>query len=263
MTGSTAEQALLFLYGPGGNGKSVFQNVLNEILAEYSTAAQTDTFVASKFQSHSTGIAMLHGARLVVASETDKGHAWSESRINQLTGGDSVTARFMRENNFTFRPQFKLLMVGNHRPQLRTVNEAARRRILIVPFVHKPAQPDHSLAIKLRAEYPAILRWMISGCLDWQASGLIKPASVLKATCDYFEEQDLCGRWLEECCVQGSGLKAPASALYGSWSAFAAANGEDTGNSKEFSAMLTERGFQKMKSGSVVYVGLKLKVATG
>jgi putative DNA primase/helicase len=101
LTGSTEAQAFLFIYGPGGNGKSVFQNVLHELMADYSKAATVETFVASTYQSHTTSIAMLRSARLVVASETEKGQTWSEARINQLTGGDPVTARFMRQDNFT------------------------------------------------------------------------------------------------------------------------------------------------------------------
>jgi putative DNA primase/helicase len=263
LTGSTEAQAFLFIYGPGGNGKSVFQNVLHELLADYSKPAPTETFVASKYQSHPTNIAMLRSARLVVASETEKGQAWSDARINQLTGGDPVPARFMRQDYFTFCPRFKLLMVGNHKPQLKTVNDAARRRIMIVPFLNKPEQPDHGLLAKLQKEYPAILQWMIDGCRDWQQHGLVRPAAIKKATADYFDEQDLFGRWLNECCTQGVGLKASASELYSSWRQFAQANGEEAGTYKTFSATLSEHGFQSKKSSSTFYLGIEPKPQHG
>lgn len=259
LTGATSEQALLFIYGPGGNGKSVFQNTLSHIMGEYTTAATMETFAASKYQGHSTQIAMLHGARLVVASETEKGQGWSEAKINQLTGGDPISARFMRQDNFTFLPKFKLMIIGNHKPQLSTVNDAARRRINIVPFIHKPKEPDQTLAHQLQQEYPAILRWMIEGCLDWQANGLIRPAAVTDATAEYFDEQDMCGRWLDEKCDRGAGKKEGAQALYTSWKEFAQANGEDPGTAKTFAAMLAERGFKKIKSGSICYLGIKVQ----
>ena len=144
LTGITREHALVFVYGPGGNGKTVFLNVVNEILNDYATVAAMDTFTASKTDKHSTDLAMLHGARLVTASETEEGRAWAEARIKQITGGDRVTARFMRQDNFTYVPQFKLMIIGNHKPVLHNVDEAAQRRFHIVPFMIRPETPDAS-----------------------------------------------------------------------------------------------------------------------
>ena len=111
----------------------------------------------------------------------------------------------MRQDFFTYRPQFKLLIVGNHQPVLRNVDEAARRRFHIIPFVHKPKTLDKHLEEKLKAEYPAILRWMIEGCLDWRKHGLLRPDRVQEATAAYFDAQDLFGRWIEACCETGPG----------------------------------------------------------
>jgi putative DNA primase/helicase len=150
LTGETIEHALMFVYGPGGNGKTVFVNTLAGILGSYGTVSPMDTFTEHYGDRHPTDLAMLRGARLVTASETEEGRAWAESRIKQLTGGEPITARFMRQDFFTFVPNFKLLIVGNHKPVLRNVDEAARRRFRIVPFTRKPANPDPRLADKLR-----------------------------------------------------------------------------------------------------------------
>src|SRR6266850_943776 len=139
-----------------------------------------ETFTASLNDRHPTDLAMLRGARLVTASETEEGRAWAEARIKQLTGGDRIAARFMRQDFFQYSPEFKLLVIGNHKPTLHNVDDAARRRFNIVPFIFKPAKPDHKLEQKLLAEAPAILQWMIDGCLDWQNNGLIRPAVVLE-----------------------------------------------------------------------------------
>jgi putative DNA primase/helicase len=200
LTGITREHALVFVYGPGGNGKGTFLNALTGILAHYATAAAIETFTATKYDRHPTEIAALRGARAVTASETEQGRAWAEARIKQLTGGDKMRARFMRKDEFEFLPTLKLLIIGNHKPVLHSVDDAMRRRFNIVPFTRKPARPDHHLDEKLKTEWPAILRWMIEGCLDWQANQLMRPQSVLSATSDYFGEQDMIGHWLEEAC---------------------------------------------------------------
>jgi putative DNA primase/helicase len=256
LTGVTNEQVLLFVYGPGGNGKSQLQKVVAEIMGAYAKTAAMDTFTASRHQRHLTEIAMLDGARFVGMSETEKGQSWSQARINQLTGGDPVTANFMRQDLFTFVPKFKLMVVGNHKPQLGTVNDAARRRFLIVPFLYKPHKPDKALGAKLREEYPAILRWMIDGCLDWQANGFVLPDIVKQATSDYFEDEDIFGRWIVEKCECGPGVKGKAAALYECWKEFALANGEEPGTSKAFAETLSNRGFKKMKSCGVKYLGI-------
>lgn len=138
LTGDTKEHSLLFIHGGGGNGKSVFQNTCSGILGDYAKTAAMETFTTSSMDKHPTDLAMLHGARLVTASETEEGRAWAESRIKQITGGDRISARFMRQDFFEFTPQFKLLLIGNHQPTLRNVDDAARRRFNIVPFIHKP-----------------------------------------------------------------------------------------------------------------------------
>jgi len=243
LTGDIREHALFFVYGPGGNGKSVFLNTLTNILADYATTAAMDTFTASKADRHPTDLAMLRGARLVCASETEEGRAWAESRIKQLTGGDKISARFMRQDFFTFTPSFKLIIIGNHQPILNNVDDAAKRRFNIIPFIFRPETPDKDLEIRLRAEYPAILRWMIEGCLDWQANGLMRPESVRSATTNYFNDQDLFGEWLAECCITEKSKCDTRAALFESWAAFAVQNGEKAGGAKTFTATMVKRGF--------------------
>jgi putative DNA primase/helicase len=262
LTGSIREHALFFIYGGGGNGKSVFLNALVDIMGDYARTAPMETFTASKMDRHPTDLAMLQGARLVTASETEEGRAWAESRIKQITGGDRVAARFMRQDFFEFSPQFKLVIIGNHKPVLRSVDDAARRRFNIIPFIHKPENPDRQLEDRLRAEYPSIFRWMIEGCLDWRKHGLVRPEAVEKATDVYFEEQDLFGQWLQERCE--SGLFEVTELLFKSWSDFAAANGEFAGTSRRFGDQLTKHGFEidtRWVSGKVRKVRLGISLS--
>jgi putative DNA primase/helicase len=200
LTGDIREHALVFVYGPGGNGKTTFLNTISGILHDYAKTAAMETFTAADFASHPTDLAMLCGARLVTAAETEEGRAWAETRIKQLTGGDPISARFMRCDFFTYQPSFKLMVIGNHEPALRNVDDAARRRFNVIPFIRKPAVVDKQLEDKLKPEWPGILRWMIEGCLEWKEKGLAAPETVLAATASYFDNQDLFSQWLEEKC---------------------------------------------------------------
>ena len=143
----------------------------------------------------------LRGARLVTAVETEEGRRWAEAQIKALTGGDAIAARFMRQDFFEYTPQFKLIIAGNHKPGLRSVDEAIRRRFHLMPFTVTipPEERDRELADKLKAEWPGILAWMIEGCLEWQQHGLAPPEAVTDATAAYLEAQDAIAAWIDEC----------------------------------------------------------------
>ena len=202
LTGITTEHALFFLYGKGANGKSVFVNTIAGILADYHKTAPIETFTASHGDRHPTDLARLRGARAVTATETEEGRRWAESRIKALTGGDRISARFMRQDFFEYMPQFKLIIAGNHKPGLRSVDEAIRRRFNLVPFTVTipPDERDPKLTEKLKAEWPGILQWMVAGCLEWQRIGLAPPKVVTEATAAYLEAEDAVLAWTEECC---------------------------------------------------------------
>lgn len=266
LTGSNREHALFFLYGTGGNGKGVFLNTVYGILGDYSAIAAVETFTASKFDRHPTELAMLRGARVVIAQETEQNHRWAESRIKALTGGDPITARFMRQDFFTFHPVFKLVIAGNHKPSLRSVDEAVRRRFNIVPFLLNLCEDkrDRDLSSKLKGEWPGILAWMIKGCLDWQQIGLAPPKAVVDATEEYLESEDSIGKFLEErCSTADANAIVLVEDLYKSWSEWCEMNGEYKGSTKRFSQSLQARRFERCKhpsSRKASYRGITLKV---
>jgi putative DNA primase/helicase len=241
LTGDTREHALFYVYGPGGNGKGVFERTIKCVMADYAITTPMDMFMESYGDRHPTELAMLRGARLVTAEETEQGRAFSQSRIKWLTGGDPVTARFMRQDFFTFEPTWKLLMVGNHQPILRNVDDATRRRFNVIPFTFRPQSPDRTLEERLHVEWPAILRWMIEGCLDWHRNGLQRPAVVDTATKDYFDTQDLLTQWIDECCELAGTFADSNARLFKSWSAFAEAHGLHAGKSQTLSDELAKR----------------------
>lgn len=266
LTGSTREQQLTFIWGPGGNGKGVFVGVLLGILRDYARSASMETFTASASERHSTDIAMLAGARLVTASETQSGKRWDEAKVRVLTGGDPITARFMRQDNFTYTPQFKLVFMGNHKPEIRDVDAAMKRRIQLVPFTVTPAVVDKELSNKLKAEWPAILAWMVEGCLLWQQEDLAPPETVTDASQEYFRGEDAVGRWIEERLEAVEGARTEVQKLFNSWREWANENGEYVGSLKRLSAALEVKGFEKYRDGTsrrVGYKGYALKDRTG
>ncbi|AFU62862.1 phage/plasmid primase, P4 family [Acidithiobacillus caldus] len=251
LTGSTAEHALFFLYGTGANGKSVFVNTLATILGDYAANAPMDTFMEARGDRHPTDLAGLRGARLVTATETEQGRRWNEAKIKEITGGDRITARFMRQDFFTYVPQFKLVIAGNHKPAIRNVDEAMRRRLHLIPFTVTipPERRDKTLQQKLLAERDGILAWAVQGCLAWQREGLRPPQSVLDATDEYFEAEDALGRWLEERCVRDPNAKSLVAELFSDWKQWAEAAGEFVGSQKRFSDLLLTRGLEKWRNG--------------
>ena len=244
LTGSTRDQALFFGYGTGANGKTVFTSTVSGILGDYHCAAPIETLTATSVDRHPTELADLRGARLVTAVETEEGRRWAESRIKMLTGGERVKARFMRQDLFEFKPQLKLFITGNHKPGLRSVDEAMRRRIHLIPFTVTipPGDRDPDLIEKLMDEWPGILRWMIEGCLAWRETGL-RPSKVVRSATDaYLQAEDAMAAWIEEASLDPNGWESTTN-LFASWTAWSTKAGEYTGTMRRFVQNLETRGF--------------------
>jgi putative DNA primase/helicase len=262
LTGLTSEHALFFIYGTGANGKSVFICTTSGIVGDYHRAAPIETFTASSVDRHPTDLAGLRGARYVTAVETEEGRRWAESRIKSLTGGDKIAARFMRQDYFEFSPQFKLVIAGNHKPGLRSVDEAIRRRLHLIPFTVTipPDERDENLTARLQEEWPGILAWMIEGCMEWQERGLRPPPAVTRATAAYLEAQDGIAAWIDECCERRADAWATRTALFESWSRWAHAAGEYVGPRPRFLDALEARGLEPhRKSDGRGFLGLSIK----
>lgn len=264
LTGSTQEHALFFLYGTGANGKSVFVNTLATILGDYATNAPMDTFMETRTDRHPTDMAGLRGARFVAAIETEQGKRWAESKLKNLTGGDKISARFMRQDFFEFFPQFKLFVAGNHKPAIRNIDEAMKRRLHLIPFTITvpPERRDKNLQHKLLAERDGILAWAVQGCLDWLRLGRLDPPQrVVDATEEYFEAEDALGRWLDERCVREPNARSLTTELFNDWKQWAEAAGEFTGSRKRFADLLLTRGLDKWRNGSGLrgFQGIGLK----
>lgn len=247
LSGYTTEHACMFVHGPGGNGKSVFVETLKAAFGEYARTMPMDSLMDSDGGRHPSDIAMLAGARLAVATETQEGRRWDEARLKSLTGGDRISARFMRQDWFEFQPCFKLLIVGNHAPQVQSVDDALRRRLHIVPFTLKPEKPDPDLASTLLGELKGILGWCLEGFAQWRKLGLAPPESVLAATNEYFDDQDSMGTFLSERTEPVAGWRTSSAQLVEAYKAWSEANGFGPKSSKRLAAELKKRGWRQYR----------------
>lgn len=266
LTGLTTEQVMFILWGTGSNGKSVFLDILRELLAPLAVATEPDLLMSRRNDAHPTGIAALWGARVAIAVETGEGRRLNETLVKWLTGGDKLTARFMRQDFFEFAPTHKLLLATNHRPVVRGTDHAMWRRIRMVPFTvtfyepetgQQPVKDPH-LVDKLRAELPGILAWAVQGCLEWQRDGLRPPAEVLAATDEYRADMDVVAQFLEDACLLAPNAHSGATDLYNAYKNWCTANGERWLSQRRFGGRLSERGYESRRGagGTMVYDGI-------
>lgn len=264
LTGSTKEQFFVFLYGFGSNGKGVLTTIINTILGDYSKTVGSETFTDTKRQAGaaSPDIAKLCGARLVLSTETNEGVALSEALVKTITGEDMLSARHLRKDEFEFKPQFKMMMSGNHKPVIRGTDNGIWRRVRLLPFtkIFDESEKDVNLTPTLLREAPHILAWMIDGCLEWQKIGLSKtPKVILNATAEYRADQDILGLWIEEECEIGAQHSQANSTLYYNYKVWCEKNSNKPASNKTFSQRLSERGFDKRKSdGTMHWSGIRI-----
>ena len=252
LTGSTREQCLFILHGPTKTGKSTFLATMRALLGPYGQQADMESFMHKDRAEVRNDLADLAGARFVCALEGQEGKRLAENLIKQMTGGtDLMKARFLYEEHFTFKPQFKIFLGTNHKPGIRDTDNAIWERIRLVPFIVQipPEQRDKGLEEKLLTELPGILAWAVRGCLAWQQRGnLGEPAAVLEATAGYRNEMDDVGRFLAEVCLLGhEAYKTKASVLltaYHQWC------GQQTLTGKAFAQHLHDKGYESKRSGS-------------
>jgi len=253
LTGLTSEQVAFLLYGRGDNGKSKFLGAAEAMLGTYTQTASSDLLLTKRQGGATNDVARLQGARFVSMIETDEGRHLAEGLFKQLTGQDTVSARFLYGEFFDFTPVCKLWLATNHKPEIKDMTHAMWRRIHLVPFtVQIPkSEQDKNLDRKLAFELPGILRWAVEGCLAWQREGLAVPAAVREATEDYRSEMDVFGLFLEDNCVEGPQLTVPAAKLYARYRSWCENQGvRNPMTQNKFGRQLTERGFERGRAGA-------------
>jgi putative DNA primase/helicase len=263
LTGDTREQCLFILHGGGANGKSTFLEIVLKLVGTHGAITSFSTFLVQQHPgSPRNDVAKLHGARLVKAAESQKQAALDEATVKEVTGGDTISARFLFREFFDFRPQFKIWLTTNHRPTIYGTDDAIWRRIRLIPFNAQftGKKRDPKLRAKLELELPGILAWAVQGCLEWQRVGLGNAPAVELATLDYRRDSDHFGRFLAERCSDGPREHAAGKELFDAYVQWCAEKGERPESNNNFAKALADRGKQKKRTKKgTVYMGVGLR----
>lgn len=262
LIGIIRDHLMPIAYGKGSNGKSTILGTLMNVMGpDYAMKAMPDMLMAKQYESHPTALADLFGKRLVVAIETDAGRRLNESMVKELTGGDVIRARRMREDSWEFHPTHTLIMATNHKPVIRGTDTGIWRRLRLVPFNVTVAgqAADKAMPEKLAAELPGILAWCVRGALSWQEIGMEEPAEVTKETADYRDEQDILGAFLEETTVSLRDARVKASQLYAAYTRWANAANERVLTMMALGLAMKERGIEVQVSNGKWYLGIGLR----
>lgn len=258
LTGSVQEQVLPIFWGGGANGKSTYINTIMAAMGHYAIKAPHNLLIETG-ERHPTELADLQGRRLVACVETGEGKRLAETLVKELTGGEAVRARRMREDFWQFDPTHKIIVATNHKPRVVGTDKAIWRRLKLVPFIVTipDVDQDKTLPAKLLLELPGVLAWAVRGCLDWQRQGLGEPHEVKAATAEYRASQDTLASFLSECCVVSERAVVRLAALrkrYGDW---CEEHDEKPVSGRRFGEFLGER-FTKRTSNGTIYEGLRL-----
>lgn len=266
-SGSVAEQCMFFLYGDGMNGKSTLLSVIEKLLCGYAMNTPTSTLLARQNEGIPNDVARLNGARFVTAVEADAGKTLAESLLKQLTGGDTVTARFMRAEFFQFRPIAKLFLAANHKPKIRGQDEGIWRRIKLIPFLKEipEAKRVKDKDVELFNEAPGILNWIIKGYQNWREIGLADPEKVITATKEYREDEDWLAPFINEACVLGQNESEQSRELYSRYIQYCEDNKVQRPLSHVTfgSEMAKRKGIRRRRtSRCILFEGIRVKTAS-
>lgn len=269
-TGDVREDCFFIMQGPGGNGKGTAIETITAALGDYAHRTQTDMLMMKPVNATAAtpNVADLKSRRFVFASESEEGHRLAESLVKDLTGGDTINARWLNQNPFTFTPTHKLWLQTNHAPQIRGQDPGMWRRIKKLPFTVRPKKPDTTLRAKLKNEdeLKGVLAWIINGAVSWYKNGLQEPEVVSKSTKEYKESQDKIGTFIEEECKFTPTGIVGVSELYQAYKTWCVDNGEYVEKNRRFTTALLEReGIWKDKAtkgeykDKHIYIGIEFK----
>jgi putative DNA primase/helicase len=263
--GMIGPHILPFCFGSGGNGKGAFLEAVTGVLGDYATSAPVGFLMAQTHSGHETEIARLAGARMVLCSEVNEDDRFDEAKVKQLTGGDTLTARFMRQDHFTFTPTHQLWLMGNHQPAVRSGGRSFWRRLRLVPFLHEVPESeviDDLQGLLVREHGAALLAWIVAGAVAYAEGGLREPDSVKSATAAYERDQDTVRRFVDDCCHLGGGpaVTIKIGAVREAYEAWCGSGGETPVSAKAFGMALQRMGVESTKGakGTRMYAGVTL-----
>lgn len=263
LTGDTREQCFFQCYGEGANGKSVFLDIVYEMLGDYAINSQVESILAKNNggSGASSEIARMAGARFVRTNEPNETARFNEGLVKQLVSGDITTARYLYGNEFEFKPVFKLWIATNYKIKVRGTDYGIWRRQRLVPFEVKfeGEKADKHLLEKLREELPQILGWCVKGAIKWLNKGLETPNMILEANNQYKKEMDIIAQWSESNLIINPHCREKAGDVYKDYVSWAKLGNEYCMTNSKFGVELAKKFEKKNVGGYVYYIGIQLK----
>jgi len=260
LTGDTREHVFFICHGSGANGKSVLFETLLALLGDLAIKCPSDTIARQRGTGIPNDVARLVGKRFAAAVELEEGMRLAESRVKEMVGGDTISARFMKAEWFDFRPRFKLWLASNYRPRVRGTDYGIWRRVCLIPFDVTVDKPDRDLLGKLLRELPGILAWALDGCREWQAGGLQIPARLQLATDEYRTSEDVIGRFIADECELDEPAVTAKSDLYEAFESWCADSGEDAPGKRKFGTRLKDMQLDELRtSNKRSWIGIRLR----
>lgn len=258
LTGATHLDLFPILHGPRGTGKSTTIDTFKTVLgSDYATALDVEAIMMHRYARHTCDIAALRGARMVYAVEPSEGRRINEGLVKGMTGGDTMSARFMKQDPFEFSPTHKLWLGTNHKPVIR--DDALFRRIRLIPFTVQlwgTPEDDPNIEDKLNCEREGILAWAVRGARQSAKGEPAIPDAVRAATAEYEAESDVIGEFLRECCIEDRHVECSKKALFAAWRDFT--DGRGMGRNT-FNKKIEDRGFDSYRrAGDLYWIGLRL-----
>lgn len=244
LTGSVQEHVLGFFFGGGANGKSTFLGAIHAMLGDYATPASRNLLFRGKGDRHATELATLLGRRFVTCSEIGAGQVFDEALVKDLTGGDPINCRRMREDEWTFTPTHKLFIAGNHKPIVRGDDEGIWRRLRLIPWDVTIPEPERDKALpeRLRREFAGILAWAVAGCLEWLRDGLGDPPAVVDATAAFRVESDVLGQFFAERAIFEPDARVPRKDFRQAYEVWCGELGHEPAGARRLGEALRLRG---------------------
>lgn len=229
LTGDTSLECLFILYGATSrNGKGTTMETFLKIMGDYGKTSNPEMLSTKFGNTNASGpseeIARLAGIRFVNISEPEKKITFNAALVKRMTGNDTLNARFLHENSFDFKPNFKIFINTNYKPSVSDMTLFYSCRLKLIPFKRHFEEHEQDKGLKAffseASNLSAIFNWCYEGYKRFRSEGLDDPNAVTQATKEYQEESDRIGQFVDAWLEEGEAFEVRTSAaykLYGEW----------------------------------------------
>lgn len=229
LTGDTSLECLFILYGATSrNGKGTTMETFLKIMGDYGKTSNPEMLSTKFGNTNASGpseeIARLAGVRFVNISEPEKKITFNAALVKRMTGNDTLNARFLHENSFDFKPNFKIFINTNYKPSVSDMTLFYSNRLKLIPFKRHFEEHEQDKGLKAFFSLPeiqsAIFNWCYAGYKLFRKQGLDDPSAVTEATKEYQDESDRIGQFVDAWLEEGEAYEERTSAvynIYGQW----------------------------------------------